>query len=598
MTISFGRFVLDERGRTLRLDAQERPLQPLVFDLLVYLVQQRERVVPKEELLAKLWVGTTVTDGSLQRAVSLLRGVLREGGMEHGVQTFARRGYRFCESAELSAAASTPPLADAAPAPGATLEARVLADAGHWTHALLVFDAIADTKALSADDWEAWGNAAMCAGTPERSVVPLERGVAAFELDGRREGAARTALLLANVKLEARELAIAKGWHERARSYLRGEPEGKQHGLAEWLSSRLALFEGQLDECRERARVAMDIGDRLADPDLHCLGLIYYGHILIAQGEVRRGLSMHDEAGAAALSGRLGPWVSGIVFCSVIWAYLHLGDHHRAGQWTDQFTRWCERHGSYCYPALCRLHRGEVLAARGELANAEAEVSRARKQLAVAGPFVEGDACRVLGEIRLAGGDLDGSERAFREAHRLGWNPQPGLALLLAARGEPQSAMKQLERALAQPSWTDGQRRGLILAVLARVAAMNGKLEPARVALGEIASAPELCATRAGAAELSRAQGELAWAEEDLDAAELRFRQSVAVWLEIGRPLQAAEVRMRLCELLLASDPVAAELELGSAETVFRQVQAEPLIRRCQALRDVWSFRAFPDERP
>ncbi len=587
MTTSFGRFVLDERGRTLRLDGDERSLQPLVFDLLVYLVRHRERVVPKEELLSQLWEGTIVTDGSLQRAVSLLRGVLREGGMEHAVQTFARRGYRFCESAES---------AEGSPMPLATLEARVLAEAGHWERALRAFDTIADQSALSADDWEAWGNAAMCAGTPERSVMPLERAVAAFERDERREGAARTALLLANVKLEARELAIAKGWHERARSYLRNEPEGKQHGIAEWLSSRLALFEGQLDECREHARVAMEIGDRLADPDLHCLGLIYYGHILIAQSEVRRGLSLHDEAGAAALSGRVSPWVAGIAFCSVIWAYLHLGDHHRAGQWTDQFTRWCERHGSYCYPALCRLHRGEILAVRGELANAEAEVTRAREQLVVAGPFVEGDACRVLGEIRLSGGDLEGAEQAFREAHRLGWNPQPGLALLLAARGDHESAMKQLERALAQPSWTDGQRRGLILAVLARLAAMNGKLDRARAALTELASTPELCATQAGAAELCRARGELAWAEQDLTTAELFLRRSVASWLEIGAALQAADVRLRLCELLLTSDATAAELELGSAESVYRQVRAEPLVRRCRALRDAWNFRRFSDQ--
>ena len=80
MRFSFGRYELDEQGRTLRLDGHERTLQPLVFDLLVYLVRHRERVVPKDELLSSLWEGTTVTDGSLQRAVSLLRGALRDGG--------------------------------------------------------------------------------------------------------------------------------------------------------------------------------------------------------------------------------------------------------------------------------------------------------------------------------------------------------------------------------------------------------------------------------------------------------------------------------------------------------------------------------------
>ncbi len=576
MTVSFGRFTLDEGARTLRLDGRERPLQPLVFDLLVYLVQRRERVVPKEELLSQLWTGVTVTDGSLQRAVSLLRAVLREGGEEDAVQTFARRGYRFCERVPREAIAA---------APDEKLEARTLADAGHWDRALQAFEAVEEKSALSAEDWQAWGSAAMCAGRPEQSVTPFEHAVAAFEMSEQPESAARVALLLSNVMLEARELAVAKGWHERARSYLKGQPEGKQHGLAEWLSSRLALFEGQLDECRLRAQQAMAIAGRIFDPDLHCLGLVYSGHIQIAQGEVRLGLSLQDEAGAAALAGRVSPWVAGIVFCSVIWAYLHLGDHHRAGQWTDQFSRWCERHGSHCYPALCRLHRGEILAFRGELASAEAEVSRAREQLVVAGPFAEGDACRVLGEIRLSRGDLDGAEQAFREAHRLGWNPQPGLGLLLVARGQPESALKQLERALAQPTWADGQRRGSVLAVLARVAAMNGNLERASAALAELAAAPEPCASQASAAELARAQGELAWAERDLDRAELALRRSIAFWLESGAPLHAADVRLRLCELLLASDATAAELELSSAEAAFRGVHAEPLLRRCAALR-------------
>jgi ATP/maltotriose-dependent transcriptional regulator MalT len=278
--------------------------------------------------------------------------------------------------------------------------------------------------------------------------------------------------------------------------------------------------------------------------------------------------------------------VGGIVFCSVIWAYLHLGDHHRAGQWTDEFARWCERHASYCYPALCRLHQGEILAFRGKLARAEAEVRRAREQLATAGPFCEGDACRVLGEIQLARGDLEGAEAAFREAHRLGWNPQPGLALLLAARGEGEAALKQLERALAQPTWTDGQRRGSMLAVLARVAAVCGQLDRAEAALSELERSPELTESHVSAAERARAQGELAWARGDLAGAESSFRASVARWLEVGAALHAADVRLRLCALLLeARDPISGEIELGSAEDVFRQAGAAALFERCDALR-------------
>jgi DNA-binding winged helix-turn-helix (wHTH) protein len=92
VTFEFGPFQLDEPGRVLRLAEREMSLQPRVFDLLVYLVRSRTRVVSKDELLDALWPGVTVTEGSLQRAVSTLRAVLREGGMEETIRSWWRRG--------------------------------------------------------------------------------------------------------------------------------------------------------------------------------------------------------------------------------------------------------------------------------------------------------------------------------------------------------------------------------------------------------------------------------------------------------------------------------------------------------------------------
>jgi DNA-binding winged helix-turn-helix (wHTH) protein len=549
MPMFFGRFELDEGARALRLDGIEQPLQPLVFDLLVYLVTHRARVVSKDELLEKVWSGVAVTEGSLQRAVSLLRGALRSGGSANAVQTFARRGYRFCEELRNTGAG-------------------------------------APSTASSAEAWEAEGTAATCAGELEASITPYERALAAYDERGAHESAARVALLLCNIKLEAREIAVAKGWHRRALGYLAQLPECKEHGMAEWLSARLALFDGQLDECATRAQSAMAIARRVGDPDVQSLGLVYCGHVLIAQSHVRQGLSLHDEAGVAVLAGRVSTYAGGIVFCSVIMAYLHLGDLHRAGQWTDEFARWCERHPAYAFPALCRLHRGEVLAYRGELAIAQEEIDRARGSLAVSGPYTEGDACRVLGDIHLVRGELDAADGCFREAHRLGWTPQPGLAQLLAARGQPDAAIKQLERTLAQPAWNDGQRTRSILAVLARIAAMNGRLERARAALDELALLSESSITPSSAAETARARGELHWAEGDVQRAEPLLRLAVSEWLSAGARVHAAHVRLRLCEALLAAaDTTAAELELSAAESVFREVGAKPVLEACASLR-------------
>jgi DNA-binding winged helix-turn-helix (wHTH) protein len=100
MTFEFGPFKLDEAGRALRQGAREVPLQPRAFDLLVYLVRNRARVVPKDELLGAIWSGVTVTDNSLQRAVSLIRKVLRDGGIDDAIRSFSSKGYRFCIDGE------------------------------------------------------------------------------------------------------------------------------------------------------------------------------------------------------------------------------------------------------------------------------------------------------------------------------------------------------------------------------------------------------------------------------------------------------------------------------------------------------------------
>src|SRR6185369_2139200 len=82
--------------------------QPRVFDLLLYLVDNQDRVVSKEELLDTLWPGVVVTEGSLQRAGSLARAALQQGGLGEALRNYARRGYRFLADDKQPAADADP----------------------------------------------------------------------------------------------------------------------------------------------------------------------------------------------------------------------------------------------------------------------------------------------------------------------------------------------------------------------------------------------------------------------------------------------------------------------------------------------------------
>lgn len=580
----FADFELDEKQRALRLRGCELELQPRVFDLLAYLIRHRDRVVAKQELLDALWPDVIVVDGALQRVVSLARAALREGGADSAIRTYARHGYRFC--AELNEAEDAcAPGGDAASGPRLE-EAREAFGRCDWERALAAYREADREHGVGGEDLEHWARACQWAGYPADGIVPLERAVTAYQASGELNSAARAALLLAQIQFEGREFAVAKGWHRRAATFLGDDASSREFAWLQWMASRFALVDGHIEEARVRAERANVLGRRLGDVDMEVLGLMYSGHALLACGETEKGVARHDEAAAAVMAGGMSPWAGGLVYCGVIWACRNRGDWHRAGQWTEHFTRWCQRSGVKAFPGTCRLHRAEVLSMRGELDEAAREIAESCELLSRAAPWAEGDAYRVLGDLHLMRGQLDEADTAYRRAHELGWDPQPGYARLQLARGQVDAAYRSLERALQGQDWSSAQRRGLYLANLAMVAAAAGDCARAHEALRTLEQSPELRSTSALTATFAQARGEVAFCEGRHTEAITAFREGLTLWRDIGAPLQVATLRLRLAQCLIADqDIAAAELELCAAESVFRDLDIAPLLDRCYELR-------------
>lgn len=96
MFYAFGEFELDPRSYELRRHGKAVELQPKVVELLGYLVDHRERVIGKQELLSVLWPEVHVTEASLVWCVSQARKALgQERGARGPIETVHRRGYRF-----------------------------------------------------------------------------------------------------------------------------------------------------------------------------------------------------------------------------------------------------------------------------------------------------------------------------------------------------------------------------------------------------------------------------------------------------------------------------------------------------------------------
>jgi pimeloyl-ACP methyl ester carboxylesterase/DNA-binding winged helix-turn-helix (wHTH) protein len=114
---SFENFALDCERRELRAHGAIVPVEPQVFDLLVYLIENRDRVVSKDDLIAAVWGGRIVSDSTLDSRINAVRKALGDsGGRQRFVRTIARKGHRFVGEVDATpktdgaAAASRPTL--------------------------------------------------------------------------------------------------------------------------------------------------------------------------------------------------------------------------------------------------------------------------------------------------------------------------------------------------------------------------------------------------------------------------------------------------------------------------------------------------------
>jgi DNA-binding response OmpR family regulator len=76
----FGNHVLDVARRELRRESELVRLDPQVFDLLIYLIENRDRVVSKDDMLAAVWGGRIVSESTLASRINAARNAIGDDG--------------------------------------------------------------------------------------------------------------------------------------------------------------------------------------------------------------------------------------------------------------------------------------------------------------------------------------------------------------------------------------------------------------------------------------------------------------------------------------------------------------------------------------
>jgi TolB-like protein len=96
MQFLFEGHTLDTDRRELRCGSQLIAVEPQVFDLLIYLVQNRQRVVSKDDLIASVWCGRAVSDSTLTSRINAARRSVGDSGEDQKlIRTIPRKGIRF-----------------------------------------------------------------------------------------------------------------------------------------------------------------------------------------------------------------------------------------------------------------------------------------------------------------------------------------------------------------------------------------------------------------------------------------------------------------------------------------------------------------------
>ncbi len=429
-------------------------------------------------------------------------------------------------------------------------------------------------SALAPEDLERMAEAAWWTARLDDCISARERAFTGYLEGGNLRRAAIVAIALAKDYYAKGSSSIGSAWVKRAERLLADEPECVEQGWLHRIRGVIALEGlGDYDMALDEARRSYEIAARFRDADLTAVSLHDEGRALVMLGDVRAGMDLIDEATAPAISGELTPYNTSVLYCNTITACKEVADYRRAGDWTDAAKRWCDRQAIAGFPGMCRVYRASIMMLRGAWPEAEDEARLACEELRSFNLGYAAEAFYELGEIRMRTGDLAAAEEAFTQAHELGREPQPGLALLRLAQGRLDGAASCIDQALGDE--TRDLHRARLLPARLTIALAVDDAATARTAADELETIAVRFGSDALKAAAATARAQLALAESDGRAAARAARHAHRLWQAIDAPYEAANARLILGEAYVASgDHDDAALEFEAARSVFERLGA------------------------
>lgn len=439
---------------------------------------------------------------------------------------------------------------------------------------------------LSTDDILAWADAAWWLGLADRALELAELGHQRLLDEGQPIRAAMEAISLGFLLMLRGEFSAGSGWLHRGRSLVERSGDDHAMGYVLHLDAEEALESGDLDRAVELARRAGEAGRLASDAALTSLALMTEGTARLRTGAVSEAMALLDEAMLPVQAGQVSPEYAGNLYCQMIEICWQLADLRRAREWTAATERWCEQFdSSVMFSGICRMHRVQLRQMAGEWDAAEAEAEVVCGELVGMNISVVAEGHYLLGDLLRLRGSAEKAEAAYRRAHELGRDPQPGLALLRAQRGQAPGALRSLQTALAGHREGD-YRRGPLLRAVVDVAIEVDDLDAAGQAADELAGLAQRWRTDGLRAAAAHTRGAVELAAGEAARAIAPLREAVRWWHELDAPYDGARARMLLAEACaILGDQDAERLELDAAAAMLDRLGALVDLRRLDRRR-------------
>ncbi|TDO44540.1 regulatory LuxR family protein [Kribbella sp. VKM Ac-2527] len=439
---------------------------------------------------------------------------------------------------------------------------------------------------LGPDDLQTLATSAYLVGDDDACIRALQRGYRLQVDAGDTLGAVRFAFWLAMVLNVRGEVAIGSGWAARAERLLADQPaDVVERGYLRIHEFFRHLAQGEYAEALRTGTEITEAARRFGDADLLAQGLTCQGRLLMYSNRVPEGLAMLDEAMVGVAAGEVSPIFAGQVYCAMIEGCQEVSDFSRASAWTTALTRWCDSQPDLVpFTGQCAVHRGQILRLHGAFGAALEEFDDACRRYAESGKqAAAGLALSECGDVQRIRGDFALAETAYDQASSFGYDPQPGRALLLLARGRATAAIAVIRRLLAEVGGPVQRSRLLPGAVEVLVA--GASLDEAEQTATELTGIAESFGCSGLRAMAAYCAGVVALAADDPERSLSQARLATQLWSGLQAPYEVARAKVLVGRSLRQlDDEDSAVEELTAALRTFTELGAVPARQEAEKL--------------